>query len=83
MARELAFKSSGGLSMNVDLFSSFSYKGSMLQVVPSYVYLGVLLHWLGSACDAGAAREATGWKAFGAITASLAKALFLPYTGGC
>ena len=49
-----------------------------MKVVPSFVYLGVLLHWFLSAIAAGKDRDTTGLKAFGSISAPLNKAPFLP-----
>ena len=43
------------------------------------MYLGVFLDWLSAADAAGTAREATGWKAFGSITAFLRCVPFLPF----
>ena len=56
----------------------FKYNEHQIKVVPSYVYPGVLLHWLESATAAGIDRDSIGWKAFGSISASLKGAPFGP-----
>ena len=56
----------------------FSYKGAVLQVSESFIYLGVLFD---AVCDAGMAwefREGLGWKALGAVKGELRGAPFLP-----
>ena len=50
-----------------------------MKVVPSFVYLGVLLHWFLPAIAAEKDRDTTGLKAFGSSSASLNKAPFLPF----
>ena len=66
------------LSRDIEFFRAFYYKKKHLKVVPSFVYLGVLLHWFLSAIAAGKDRDTTGLKAFGSISAPLNKAPFLP-----
>ena len=67
------------LSRDIEFFRAFYYKKKHLKVVPSFVYLGVLLHWFLPAIAAEKDRDTTGLKAFGSSSASLNKAPFLPF----
>ena len=75
----MACQKIGELSKDIELFTAVVYKNKRINVVPSYVYLAILLHWLSAADAAGTAREATGWKAFGSITAFLRCVPFLSF----
>ena len=81
MRREGASREGGGAGGGGETWEevAFYYKGTPLEVVEQFVYLGVLCDWMSDACVAAKAREEAGGMAFGAVKAQLVPAPFLPW----
>ena len=58
---------------------AFVYKSTVLNVVESFVYLGVLLHWRLGPQSTLNFREEKGWKVLGGMQSALRLVPFLPF----